>query len=565
MKISTECRALLEPIASVASGIVVDRRAGEVLGAYARSTASAAAARAAGDARAWGEVTAAHLSTIDAWNDDARVCIEAGSVAMFFGRVTASSFLLVAFEPTAPRGLVRLHGQRLCEQLRVLPELAAAPTTAPRSPPATDARPPATAGATPQPSSVSEPAAAAPSPAPPVESKAPPSRSIDEHALEFLESSLIASQTEVFGAELQRAMADAIGRTEASAVETLAWHQASYQLLRALAVAKPHRTAAARLTDAADVFASLGLGVLEFAVDRSGGEAHGDRLSQAARAAGNADGPVDTIAAGFCAAATEVAFDRTPGAIAVDEIECVAAGAARCRFVLQDDTSMFGTRGVVPMAAEDTLATPARGLLGDEIEQLAARVRADAATGGGRRIRGLADAVSRMVAEVAERLASDDDRREAFSRAVARAFAIDRLLATARMLPVTEGGSGHSTAQLIANVVATARADGYGSVGIESHDAASRVVLTCPGTPLGLYGRLIAEGAPTSTSPDLIGIAMAALVLAKMGDATSSMDAEVATVAIDGARFSVEQTSCFGAGDSHDRVAVTLQRSTFVG
>lgn len=571
MKISAECRALLEPIASVGSGMVVDRRSGEVLGAYARSTASSAVARAAQDALDWGESTARHLSAIDAWNDDVRVCIEAESVAMFLGRVRASVFLLVAFEPAAPRGLVRLHGERLCRQLRALPGLDSRVATG-SEPVAT---PPVSAPAEPEPHSSLE-AVESETPPPNAASRVGPEvagrprQHIDAHALEFSSSCLIVTHTEVFDVALQRALGDTVGRTEAAAVETLAWHQASYQLLRALAVAKPDRPAPQRVHDAAEVFSWLGLGVLDFAVQRSGGEATGTGLFQAARNRGNADAPVDAITAGFAAAASEVAFDQPPGAIRVREVECTATGASQCRFVLEGDSKMFGTRGVVPMAAEDALSAASEGQMDAEVRRIADRLatseRSIAPAEGrydfadGRRVRGLADAESRIVATVVEQLEGDDARIETFGQAVARAFAIDRLLAAARFAETADGIDPKNPDDFVALVVAAARAHGFGSVSIETLESSKRLVLICPGSPLGLYGRLISERALTPRSPDLIGIGMAALVLAANGERqnSSAVNAEWAAASVDRARFEVEQTACFGAGDPHDRVIVTL-------
>ena len=109
--------------------------------------------------------------------------------------------------------------------------------------------------------------------------------------------------------------------------------EVAFQTLRERGKAEKWRGAKRWLTEAASLFGSTGLGVLEIAaVTEEGGEARvtGSHFTHGwVEKYGPPGQPVCAVAAGFIAGALAAAFDRS---YRVVEVACVAQGKAGCRF-----------------------------------------------------------------------------------------------------------------------------------------------------------------------------------------------------------------------------------------
>lgn len=140
-------------------------------------------------------------------------------------------------------------------------------------------------------------------------------------------------------------------------------------------------TPALRLLWAQAVFAELGYGTVDIAVDDEGlGTAtgahlhHGTAWFEKYGALVRRREPADAVAAGFIAAAVEFAFGLSPGSRVAHETACVAKRSARCAFAIEADT-----RPLTPVVPDVEHAAPARapaGLHEDRIRTYAEALHA---------------------------------------------------------------------------------------------------------------------------------------------------------------------------------------------
>ena len=161
---------------------------------------------------------------------------------------------------------------------------------------------------------------------------------------------------------------DAVGMEEGYAIKARAAQRASWQLLTALVQAVGAQTPAERLQAASELFSWMGQGRLEWQADSGGGAAKGSHLHYSfswrekygSRIKRNF--PIDAFAAGFAAAATEVAFGLGAGALQANEGACFACRENACDFTLASHGST--------LAAENLDSAKAVGLTGPGIEGL---------------------------------------------------------------------------------------------------------------------------------------------------------------------------------------------------
>ncbi len=134
---------------------------------------------------------------------------------------------------------------------------------------------------------------------------------------------------------------DALGLDLGAIVRTRAAREAYYDLLNGLAARAGGTTPEHRKTLASLIFSSMGLGRLTLAAGASGGDVLGDSLhfgtawhekygSKLRRRR-----PADAIAAGFAAAAIEVAYDLPRETMSAREVRCVALRDPRCEMTLK--------------------------------------------------------------------------------------------------------------------------------------------------------------------------------------------------------------------------------------
>ncbi|MEM7350249.1 MAG: hypothetical protein AAF657_05550 [Acidobacteriota bacterium] len=174
---------------------------------------------------------------------------------------------------------------------------------------------------------------------------------------------------------------DALGEEEAFAVRSRAAADAVRPLLTGLAARQGAETPAERLQLAAGLFPWMGHGSLELQADAAGGEARGEHLhysfawrekygSRIRRRF-----PIDAFAAGFAAAATEMAFALPNGSLQATETECYVRRDPACRFQLRPQEAPSASNGGPPAIGRSTvakrLAPPAGGRDEDTISSIA--------------------------------------------------------------------------------------------------------------------------------------------------------------------------------------------------
>ena len=143
-----------------------------------------------------------------------------------------------------------------------------------------------------------------------------------------------------FNLFLDQTIDDALGPKAGVELRFAAARDASHDLLAALTAREGASTPVERLELAAKTFAAMGHGRLAFAADAGGGAAHGDFLHYGfswREKYGHTvrrRTPADAFAAGFAAAAVEVAYDLPRESMGAVERECVAMRAPRCEIAL---------------------------------------------------------------------------------------------------------------------------------------------------------------------------------------------------------------------------------------
>jgi len=169
---------------------------------------------------------------------------------------------------------------------------------------------------------------------------------------------------------------DALGEAEGLRVRTTAAHNAFRELLGAVFEKSGATTPAERINLASEVFAWMGQGKLSLSVSPGGGgarsaslhygyawrEKYGSRVKRVE--------PADAVAAGFAAAATELAFDLPANAMSVVEHKCLAARDAECEFALTPATIHAAKPAIDEAIVRRHVVPAVRGLDEDRIVQI---------------------------------------------------------------------------------------------------------------------------------------------------------------------------------------------------
>jgi hypothetical protein len=174
---------------------------------------------------------------------------------------------------------------------------------------------------------------------------------------------------------------DALGEEFGTRVRTVAARNASRELLSACAADLKAYTPVERLQLASDLFAWMGHGTLKFSVDETGGRADGRFLhyghswrekygSKVKRSH-----PADAVAAGFAAAATEVAFGLPPGSMDASEEQCIALRDTACRFQLRRVDPVPAPHAVNRATIEPLLGPSVSGMEEEKIRTIADGLR----------------------------------------------------------------------------------------------------------------------------------------------------------------------------------------------
>jgi hypothetical protein len=163
---------------------------------------------------------------------------------------------------------------------------------------------------------------------------------LEGHDLSFFADVPVVYHCHHFNLFLDQTVEDALGGKVSAAVRTEAAREASYELLSGLTRAVGADTPAERLELARTVFAAMGHGRLEVLAGKEGGRARGEYLhygyswQQKYGSVVTRRRPADMFAAGFAAAALEVAFDLPRETVASEETTCIAMRSPTCEFDL---------------------------------------------------------------------------------------------------------------------------------------------------------------------------------------------------------------------------------------
>ena len=170
---------------------------------------------------------------------------------------------------------------------------------------------------------------------------------------------------------------DALGEAKAYEIRSRAASQAAHQLLAALVQRFGAETPAERLQVASSVFPWMGHGQLELLGEADGGTARGEYLhySFAWREKYGErirrKFPIDAFAAGYSAAATEVAFGLASGSLLPAESRCFACREPACHFQFEPQSSPLSVSDVDRSHVESHLGAPAAGQNEAEISRVA--------------------------------------------------------------------------------------------------------------------------------------------------------------------------------------------------
>ncbi|MEM7350990.1 MAG: 4-vinyl reductase [Acidobacteriota bacterium] len=159
--------------------------------------------------------------------------------------------------------------------------------------------------------------------------------------LKFLGSTPYVYHCHHFNLFHDQTVEDALGEEEGFTIRSRAAQSAAWQLLSDVVAQTGASTPAERLQLAAAVFPWMGQGRLELLAEAGGGAVRGDHLHYSfawrekygSRVRRNF--PIDAFAAGFAAAATEVAFSLPPGTLSSSEESCFACRQPACGFELE--------------------------------------------------------------------------------------------------------------------------------------------------------------------------------------------------------------------------------------
>jgi len=198
-----------------------------------------------------------------------------------------------------------------------------------------------------------------------------------EQDLMFLAGQPVVYHCHHFNLFLDQTIDDALGTEASFRLRMSAAREFAGHLLSAVCEHAEAGTPPERLRLAAQLFKLMGHGSLDFDADFTGGTAHGSHLhygfawlekygKQVRRRH-----PADAFAAGFSAAALEIAYDLSPGSLAGVEQECVALRAPQCRIQVEREPAPEPGGAVIgERESESVVGAPEDGLYEDVIHPI---------------------------------------------------------------------------------------------------------------------------------------------------------------------------------------------------
>jgi hypothetical protein len=369
---------------------------------------------------------------------------------------------------------------------------------------------------------------------------------------------------------------DALGEVEGARVRTIAAHNAFRELLSAVFTQAGATTPAERISLASEVFAWMGQGKLSLSVTPGGGaarspslhygyawrEKYGSRVKRTE--------PADAVAAGFAAAATELAFDLPLDAISVIEHRCVAAREAECEFALTPSTGHAAKPAIDEATVRRYVVPAVRGVDEDRIVQISSGLL-EFMRGVQGDERGLVAAFNVFVAahlpgyynetvyetvHRVERTAVDSvPAIEALMREAGQ-VCVFSTFGNVLLSPEWEGLVGPPTGvptDVMSFCTAIARGLGFGHWLISAYDPGKRLVLRCTSTYEVPFYRSRYGVARKPRSYFVQGAALAMMVLAesvKWTERPQLTNNYYVELFRGKPRYRVEQTKCMMRGDA---------------
>ena len=212
---------------------------------------------------------------------------------------------------------------------------------------------------------------------------------LEGQSLTFLGSTPYVYHCHHFNLFHDQTVEDALGEELAAQVKTRAARQAVWELLSDAVRATGASTPAERLELAASMLPAMGHGRLSLGVEESGGSARGEYLHYSytwrEKYGGRVsrDEPIDAFAAGYAAAATEVAFNLTPGSVRSVENQCYVQKRPYCEFALDRVDAGPVDDPANKESFAKGIAEPATGLDEERIATIGAGLADFVATVGG--------------------------------------------------------------------------------------------------------------------------------------------------------------------------------------
>jgi hypothetical protein len=409
---------------------------------------------------------------------------------------------------------------------------------------------------------------------------------LPDHHLDFLAEIPVLYHCHHFNLFLEQTVDDALGAARGEALRIAAARDAAYCLLKRLVEAAGAQTPPERLELAREVFAAMGQGRLDVDATATGGKAHGEYLHygfswlQKYGHTVRRKQPADAFAAGFAAAATEIAFDLERGSMGVAESACVARKEPRCEFELSAGASPEAHRPCVHKEESVSAVQPTfDGQAEETIAKITAGLR-DFLGGVGPDERGLVEAfgvyVTLHLATYYNRLTYDTIKivlekapkslpiLEALFRESGH-VCVFNTFGGILLSPEWEGLVGPVTGdpdEIIQGSLAIGRALGFGKWTLQEHDPGKRLVVRTPSTYESTYHRTREETPDRGRCYFLQGATLAIMQLAQRVPWTEhpTLDQDTYHALFrQGVPWTVEEPRCIAKGDAYCEAVVTLE------
>jgi len=180
-----------------------------------------------------------------------------------------------------------------------------------------------------------------------------------------------------FNLFLDQTIDDALGPSDATILKVKVARSTAYQFISNLIQASQVETSMEKLQLAIEYFGAMGHGKLSITGNKDGGEAEGNFLHYSytwlKKYGGriNRLNSVDAFAAGYSAAALEVAYDLPPGSLFAEETNCKVLKHDNCKiFIKKDAPNTSDYKFVTREQSEESAVTPCVSMFEESIAEI---------------------------------------------------------------------------------------------------------------------------------------------------------------------------------------------------